>query len=201
MAGANEAAEFEVCAGSILRGQPDIGLDDGDLALLHNQHGNLLHANEERIEVVCAIKKRVVLEANFSAGLKEFLEVLIVVVLIVLAAENQSHQLEISYIGFQLKLTDVLEPSEPAGNSAGWQWLAVECGDHSDHVRDFAAFAGRLGRNARDIELPIFKAESVEVQLAAAGEPAVFVRNRNAEDLRLGDDQESHGMNGRECAG
>ena len=164
VAGANQAAELEVCAGSVLCGQSDVGLDDGDLTLFDNQHRNLLHANQERVEVVSAIKQRVVLEADLSASLEELLEVLIVVVLIVLAAENQPHQLEISDAGFPFELADVLESAQPAGNSAGRQGLAVQCGDHSDHVDDFAAFAGRLGRNARDIELPLFKAEGAEVR-------------------------------------
>ena len=141
------------------------------------------------------------LETDFSAGLEEPLEVLIVVVLIVLAAKDEAHQLEIGDAAFGFKLADVFEFAEAAGNGAGGQGFAVQCGDDSNHVRDFAAFAGRPGRNTRDIELPVFKAEGAEVQLAAAGEPAVLIGHRQAEDLRLGDDQKSHRVNWRQGAG
>src|SRR5208337_4670760 len=77
MARANQAAELEVRAGCVLRGQSYVGLDNGDLALFYNQHRHLLHANQERVEVVSAIEQRVVLEADLATGLEEFLEVLI----------------------------------------------------------------------------------------------------------------------------
>jgi hypothetical protein len=72
MAGAHERAEFEVRAGCVLRGKADVGLDDGDLTLFDNQHRHLLHANQERVEVVRAVEQRIVLETDLSAGLKEF---------------------------------------------------------------------------------------------------------------------------------
>ena len=120
--------------------------------------------------------------------------------LIVLAAEDQRHQLEVSDSGFAFNFADVLESAQPAGNGAGRQRFAVQRGHHSDHVNDFAAFAGWLGRNARDIELPLFKAEGQKAQLVDAGKVTVLVRHRYAEDLRLGDDQEGHGVNGRQRA-
>src|SRR5208282_3384526 len=111
--------ELEVRARRVLRGKADVGLDDGDLALLDNQHGDLLNTNQERIEVVSAVEQRIVLEADFSAGLKELLEVLIVVVLIVLAAKDQAHQLKIGDAAFGFKVADVIEFAEAAGNGAG----------------------------------------------------------------------------------
>ena len=118
VARANQAAELEVCAGCILCGQSYISLDNGDLTLFHNQHRHLFHANQERVEVVSAIEQRVMLQADLPASLQELLEILIVVMLIVFAAKDQPHQLEISDARFRFELTDVFESAQPAGNSA-----------------------------------------------------------------------------------
>src|ERR1039458_8214999 len=64
VAGANQAAELEVCAGCVLRRQSYVGLDHGDRTLFHNPHRYLFHANQERVEVVSAIEQRVVLEGD-----------------------------------------------------------------------------------------------------------------------------------------
>ena len=94
--------------------------------------------------------------------------------LIVLAAEDEAHQLKIGDARFGFKLADIFEFAEAAGNGAGGQRLTVECSDDSDHVDNFAAVAGGLGRDARDVELPIFEAEGAEVEPAAGGELFVF---------------------------
>ena len=52
----------------------------------------------------------------------------------------------------------------------GGQGFALQCGDHPDHVQDLAAFAGRLGRDARHVQLPLFQAECLE------GQPVVLAR-------------------------
>ena len=103
MARPNQAAELEVRAGCVLRRQSHVGLDDRHLPLFHNQHRHLLHAHQERIQVVGAVEQRVVLQADLSARLKELLEVLVVVVLIVLAAEDQADHLEIGDAGLCLQ--------------------------------------------------------------------------------------------------
>ena len=201
MAGPHQAAELEVGAGCVLRGQADVGLDDRNLALFDNQHRHLLHADQERIEVVSAVEKRIVLQADFSAGLQELLEVLIVVVLMFLLPRIRLISSKSVTPAFVFKLADIFEFAEPAGDGAGGQRLAFECSDDADHVHDFAAFGGP-GRDARDFELPIFEAEGVESQPAGCvGQFPVLIGDGNAEDLRLGDDEESHRVDGRQRAG
>ncbi len=121
--------------------------------------------------------------------------------LIVLAAEDQAHQFEVGAAGFGFEVADILESAEPARNCASRQGFAIERGDHTDHVQDFAAFTSRLGSDAGDIELPLFKTEGLKAQLVVGGEVPVLVRHRHAEDLRLGDDKEGNGMNGGQGSG
>ena len=201
MAGAHEAAEFEADAGSVLRGQADVGLDDGDLALLDDQHGDLLHADEEGIEVVSAVEKRIVLQADFAAGIEELLEVLVVVVQRVFAAEDGGDELEVGGVRLLFEFCDIVEESQTAGDGTCLQRLAFKRGDDADHVRDFAALGGP-GRDARDFELALFEAEGREGEAARlVGQLAVGVGDGNAEDLRLGDDEEGYGMDGGQHAG
>src|SRR6516164_8945115 len=87
MAGPDQRTILEVRPGSVLRGQTNVGLDHGDLTLLDNQHGHKLNDDQERIERVSTVEKRVMLKANMAAVVKEGLEVLIVVVEVVLAAK------------------------------------------------------------------------------------------------------------------
>ena len=54
--GSHERAELELDAGGVLCRQADIGLDDRDLALLHDQHRHQFDADEERIERVRAVE-------------------------------------------------------------------------------------------------------------------------------------------------
>ena len=76
-------------AGSILGRQTNVGFDDSHLALFDNQHRDLFDAYQERVQVVCAVEKRVVLKADFATGIQELLEILVVVVQVVLAAKDQ----------------------------------------------------------------------------------------------------------------
>ncbi len=71
MAGAHEAAEFEVGAGGVLRRQADVGFDDRDLALLRRPAWGPARTDEERIQVVRAVEERIVLQADLSAGIEE----------------------------------------------------------------------------------------------------------------------------------
>ena len=135
----------------------------------------MFHANQERVEVVSAIEQRIVLESDLSTSLQELLEILIVVVLVVLATKDQRHKLEIRDAILPFELTDVFESAEPAGDGASGQGFAVQCGDHSNHVHDFAAVAGGPGRNAGDIKLPVFQAEGHKAQPLVVGEVLVLV--------------------------
>ena len=201
MAGPHEAAEFETDAGSVLRGQAHVGLDDGYLPLFDDQHGDLLHADQEWIEVVCAVKKRVVLQADLAAGIQELLEVLVVVVQRVFAAEDGGDELKVGGVGLLFELRHVVEESEPAGDGACLQWLPFERGHNADHVRDLAGIGGP-GRNARHFELPLFEAKRGERESARlVGQLAVRIGDGNAEDLRLGDDEEGYRMDGGQHAG
>ena len=86
MAGAHDRAELELGAGGVERRQADVGLDDRDLALVHDEHRHHLDAHEERVQQVRAVQQRVVLQTDLAAVVEERLEVLVVVVQVVLAS-------------------------------------------------------------------------------------------------------------------
>ena len=75
-------------AGGVLRRQSHVGLDDGDLALLDDQHRDQFDADEKRIQSVGAVEQRVVLQADAPAVVEERLKILIVVVQVVLVSEQ-----------------------------------------------------------------------------------------------------------------
>ena len=201
MAGPHQAAEFEADAGSVLGGQADVGLDHRDLALFDDQHGDLLDAQQERIQVVSAVEKRIVLQADLAAGIEELLEVLVVVVQLIFAAEDGGDELEVGGVGLLFELRDIVELSQAAGDGACLKRLAFERGDDADHVRDLAALSGP-GRNARDFELALFQAECRKGEPAGlVGQLTVGVGDGNTEYLRLGDDEEGDRMDGRQHAG
>ena len=88
VAGTHDRAELELRARRVERRQADVRLDDRDLALVHDEHRHHLDAHEERVQQVRAVEQRVVLQADVAAGVEELLEVLVVVVQVVLAAEQ-----------------------------------------------------------------------------------------------------------------
>ena len=96
-------------------GETHVGFDDGHLALLHNQHGHQFDADEERIESVGAVEKRIMLQADAAAVFEEGLEVLIVVVQIVFAAEQRFDDLRVGGVAF-LELLDVGKAAEADGD-------------------------------------------------------------------------------------
>jgi len=55
-----------------------------------------------------------------------------------------------------------------------------------------------MRRDTRHFELLLFQPESLECESAFSGQRTQIGRNRNTENLRLGDHQKSHGVNGRE---
>jgi cobyrinic acid a,c-diamide synthase len=121
MAGAHEAAELEVLSRGVLGRQADVRLDDRHLTLLDDEHGHLLDAHQERIEVVGAVEERVVLQADPPAALEERLEVLVRAVLAVLRSENRlDHRLVADDFAFGagrvLEPPDVVESAEAAGD-------------------------------------------------------------------------------------
>ena len=89
VAGAHDRAELELGARRVERRQADERLDDRDLALVHHEHRHHVDADEERVQQVRAVEQRVVLQTDLAAGVEERLEVLVVVVQVVLAAEQQ----------------------------------------------------------------------------------------------------------------
>ena len=95
MARTHDRAELELHAGGVERGQADEPLDDGDLALVHDQHRHQLDADEERVQQIGAVEERIVLEADAPSGIDEGLEVLVVVVELVLRTEEQVDELRI----------------------------------------------------------------------------------------------------------
>ena len=60
------------------------------------------------------------LQADFAAGIEELLEVLVVVVQRVFAAEDGGDELEVGGVGLLFELRDVVELSQAAGDGAGW---------------------------------------------------------------------------------
>ena len=88
MAGSHKRAKLEFRAGRIFGDQAHIRLHNGNLTLAHHEHGNHLHAHEERIQGICAVEQKVVLKADVAAVVEEGLVVLIVVVQAVFRAEK-----------------------------------------------------------------------------------------------------------------
>ena len=137
--GAHDRAELELLAGRVGGRQTDEALDHGDLALVHHEHRHEIDAHEERVQQVGAVEQRVVLQSDLAAGVEEGLEVLVVVVQVVLAAEQEVDELGIGGAGAPtcvrlLDRRDVGEAAEPAGDVARREWFALECRDDADQV-------------------------------------------------------------------
>ena len=139
MAGAHDRAELELLARGVGGRETDEALDHGDLALVHHEHRHEVDADEERVQQVGAVEQRVVLEADLAAGVQERLEVLVVVVQGVLAAEQEVDDLGVGGAGAPtgvrlLDRRDVGEAAEPARDVARREWFALERGDDADEV-------------------------------------------------------------------
>ena len=205
MARLHKASIFEFCAGGVFRRQADIGLNHRNLALFDDQHGNLLHSHQERIQVVGAVEQWVVLEADFPAFVEECLEVLVGLVLVILAAEDRLNQLRVgqaalaAFFGQPLQVLDILESAQSAGDVACRKRVAFERCHDADHVNQAPAFrSARL--DARDLELALHQPEFFVGEPAALREPPELFEDRNAVDLALGDHQERHRMNRSQSA-
>ena len=146
------------------------------------------------------------LQADLPALVQKRLEILIRLVLVVLAAQDGLDEQGIgrgrgpSCGRRRFEVLNILEAAQAAGDVACGQRVALERGDHAHHVHHVATFRGaRL--NARHIERQFAQAEgdgSEPVSLHAA---AKLLRHRHAVNLKLGDHQESDGMNGRKGSG
>src|SRR5579859_5676518 len=130
----HDRPELEVRARCVQRGQAHVALDDRDLALVHDQHRRELHAHEEGVEQVRAVEQRVVLQADAAAAVQEGLEVLVVVVQLVLLAQQRLDELGVGHARLRFERVDVSESADAAGDVRGWQRLALERGDEADHV-------------------------------------------------------------------
>ena len=116
-------------------GRPTKRLDDRDLALVHDEHRHQVDADEERVQQVRAVEQRVVLQPDAAAGVEERLEVLVVVVQVVLAAEQHLDELGVAAcLSRCFHRGDVVEAAEAARDVARRQRLAFERGDDADDV-------------------------------------------------------------------
>ena len=157
MAGPDDRPELEGGPGGVFGRQADVGLDDRHLALLDDQHRDLFHAHQERIEQVRPIEQRVVLEADLAAGLQKGVEVLVVVVLHRLRADQGLDERLIGGV-LAFQFLDVVELAQSAGDGAARQRLAFERGDDAAGI-DHAAAARRARRDHRNLELLFRQAE------------------------------------------
>jgi len=151
-AGMNERAILEFVAGRVLSDEADVSLDDRDLALLDDHHGDQLDADEKRIERVGTVEKRVVLEADFSAAVEEGLKILIVVVELIFAAEKRFDDFLVGGAAL-LHFSHVGEAAEAAGDVAGRKRIALVGGDDTDDVNARAFLTLRLRLDAKELEL------------------------------------------------
>ena len=128
-----------------MRGKTHVGLHDGNLTLLHDQHGYFFHAEQERIEVVRAVKQGVVLETDLAAQIQKFLKVLIGAVPVVLAAENGLEEPRVrrrTLGGGPLQRFDICKSAKAARDVARRQRFAFQGRDDADHVDDFTGLGG-----------------------------------------------------------
>jgi hypothetical protein len=125
MAGADDRPKLEADRGGVFGRQADVSLDDRHLTLLDDQHRDLFHAYQERIEQVRPIKQRVVLEPDLPASLQKRIIVLVIVVLHGLRTDQG---LDERLIGGMLafQFLDVLELAQSAGDGNARQRLPFE---------------------------------------------------------------------------
>ena len=140
MPGAHDRAELELVARRVFRRLAHRGLDDGDLSLADHQHRHGLHADEIGIERVGSVEKRIVLQADPPAAVQELLVVLIVVVPLVLIADQHIRDLRVAAAG-RLHLAHVIEAAHPARDVAGGQWFSLQGFDDADDIDDLFSTA------------------------------------------------------------
>ena len=171
--GLDDRPELELLARGVLGRQADVGLDDGDLALAHDEHLAQLDVHEERVEQVRAVEQRVVLQADAPAVGEERLVVLVVVVEVVLRAQ---HGLDDRHgrAAVGLHRRDVAERADAAGDVA--RRRALQRGDDADDV------AVALRRDVHDPQ---------RLLVDGLHGPVGGLRDHLAEDAVAGDDDEA----------
>src|SRR5207253_6549591 len=113
-----------------------------------------LHTYEKRIQCVSAIEQRVVLETDVTAMIQKSLEVLIVIVQVVFAAEQRFDNLRVcgsAARSFQFFNVDVATQS--TGNVAGRQRITLVRGNDANHVDRGTVFTARLRLDAHQLQL------------------------------------------------
>jgi hypothetical protein len=188
VSGADDAAELELLAGCVQCGQTDERLDDGHLTLVHHQHRDHLHAYQEGVEEVRTVQQRIMLQADPPAVVQEALEVLIVVVQVVLGAEQEVDHLGIGGTLDRFQRGHVVEAAEPAGQVAGVERLALQRGDQTDHV-DVA-----LRRDDRDFEVLRPQFERARRELVVVRQRRELRSDRESEDAASREDEEADRM-------
>ena len=154
MSGTHERTVFKLRSGRVLRGEAHIRFHHGNLPLLDHQHGHHLHAYKKRIQCVGAIKQRIVLETNVTAMIQKALEVLIVVVQVVLAAEQRFDDLRVcGSAARSFKFFDVDVATQSASNVAGRQRVTLVRGNDADHVDRGAVLSARLRLDTHQFQL------------------------------------------------
>ena len=199
MAGPNDRPELERRARGVFGRQADVGLDHRHLALLDHQHRNFFDPHEKRIQQIRPVEQRVVLESHLAAGLQKGVEILVVVVLHRLRADQGLHAHRIARV-FAFQFLDVVEFAQPAGDGAAGQRLAFERRDDAARVEHSAA-AGRLRRNHGHLELLFRQAERLEGKMPMSLQSLELVGHGQTVHAFARDDEESDGMDGHEASG
>src|SRR3989454_3052666 len=130
----HDRAELDLRAGRIQRGKTNVGLDPRHLALVDDQHRRQLDPDEEGVEEVGAVQQWVVLQADAPAVVQERLEVLVVVVQLVLLAQQGFDQLRVGDVRLRLQRRDVAEAADAARDVGGPKRLAFERRDYPNEV-------------------------------------------------------------------
>lgn len=195
----DERAELEVGARRVDGREADVGLHDRHLPLIDHEHRNELDGDQERVQVVGAVEQRIVLEADAAAGIQELLEVLIVVVLGVLAREQNLDDLAVllgrlSFL-WRFECRDVVEVADTVRHRTLRRRSAFEGGDDADHIDD-SPVTLRSRLDPDDLQLIGGEAERVVRQGPAfLGEMRILVGHGHAIDVLHGDDEEANRMN------
>src|SRR3989441_1797684 len=188
----HDRAELELRAGRIQSGKANVGLDPRHLALVDDQHRRQLDPDEERVEEVGTVQQWVVLQADAPAVVQERLEVLVVVVQLVLLAQQGFDQLRVGDVRLRLQRRDVAEAADAARDVGGPERLALERGDYPNEV------LGAVRRDHLDAQLVGLQPERLRRQRPTQEDLRV---DWPAVSLARGDNQESDGVNGRKRAG
>ncbi|HUO35750.1 MAG TPA: hypothetical protein VMU43_12235 [Candidatus Acidoferrum sp.] len=120
-------------ARGILRDEANVGFDDGDFSLFHDHHRNKFDADEKWIEGISPVEKRIMLKADLPALVEECLKVLIVVVELILAAQERFDDLLIGGSAL-FHIPHVRKAAKAAGDIPGGKRITLVGGDDADDV-------------------------------------------------------------------